>query len=308
MRQGPHEVRTTAGGLKINIGGALGGLMGHSSRLSHRRGAAVALAVASALGHGAAAAAPGWSFVLQPYVWLPAISTQADLTVPGRPGLLPGQPEGTPRQIDISVKADPDNYLDDLQLAMMLSGEARYGRFALLTDLIWVDFSGQAAHVRQAIGPFGQFTDEIGRQASLGLEAVLWTVAAGYRVAETPWIEMDLLGGARYVNVSTDIKVSVLDTTGGLDRQHRASLDQEQWSGIIGARGRVRLAERWSLPWYADIGAGNGNQTWQAMLGLAYGFRAAEVSLAWRVIDYDFDRHNADLTMSGPAIGVAWRW
>lgn len=268
----------------------------------------MAVAALFALGSGAAGGADGWTFVVQPYAWLPAVSASADLSVPGRPGLVPGRTQVEPRQIDIRVESDPDDYLSDLRMALMLSAEARRGRFALLTDLIWVDFSGQDAHVRQATGPFGRLTDAIGRQASVGLETLLWSVAAGYRLVETPSLDLDLLGGARYLSLTTDIRVSVLDTTGRLDRQHRASLDQEQWSGIIGARGRFMLGERWSVPWYADIGAGTDNQTWQAMLGLSYGFGMAEVTLAWRVIDYEFDRHNADLTLSGPALGVALRW
>jgi hypothetical protein len=62
------------------------------------------------------------------------------------------------------------------------------------------------------------------------------------------------------------------------------------------------------VPDYADIGTGDSNLTRQAMLGVGYRFDWGEVTLAYRALDYDFDQHDADMTLYGPGLGVGFRW
>ena len=53
-----------------------------------------------------------------------------------------------------------------------------------------------------------------------------------------------------------------------------------KWDGIVGFKGQVRFGDgNWFMPYYADIGTGSNNWTWQAYLGVAYRFGWGELSL-----------------------------
>jgi hypothetical protein len=82
-----------------------------------------------------------WTFTLEPYLWLPAADISVDTTVPD----LRGAGDTGPRTIGVNATTDPNNYLDNLQLAVMLIGEARRGPWSVFTDLIYVDFGTQGS-------------------------------------------------------------------------------------------------------------------------------------------------------------------
>lgn len=55
---------------------------------------------------------------------------------------------------------------------------------------------------------------------------------------------------------------------------------------------------------------GDSDLTWQALGGIAYHFSWGDVTLIYRYLDYQFQSgvEIRDLSFSGPAIGVSWRW
>ncbi len=64
----------------------------------------------------------------------------------------------------------------------------------------------------------------------------------------------------------------------------------------------------WFIPYHADIGTGSSNWTWQALLGVGYGFDWGDVSLSIRSLSYDFNDKDADLRMTGPTLGASFHW
>src|SRR5262249_27390728 len=70
----------------------------------------------------------GWSFAVTPYLWLPNVNG----TLKYRP---PPDTSGAP-----DVQTGPNNYLENLSLALMLAGEARKGPWSVVTDLVYLDF------------------------------------------------------------------------------------------------------------------------------------------------------------------------
>ena len=78
----------------------------------------------------------------------------------------------------------------------------------------------------------------------------------------------------------------------------------------MGVRGRVNLDDHWYLPYYADIGTGDSDSTWQALAGVGYTFKWGDVLLAYRYLDYNFksDFLLKDATMKGPALGARFRF
>lgn len=77
----------------------------------------------------------------------------------------------------------------------------------------------------------------------------------------------------------------------------------------MGVKGKLRLGNgQWFMPYYADIGAGSSNWTWQALLGVGYAFDWGDVSLSVRSLSYNFDKNDADLRMTGPVLGASFHW
>jgi hypothetical protein len=80
-----------------------------------------------------------------------------------------------------------------------------------------------------------------------------------------------------------------------------------KWDAIVGFKGQVRFGDsKWSMPYYFDIGAGESNWTWQALVGVGYQFSWGELSLVMRSLNYYFDDNKLDLHLTGPALGATF--
>lgn len=271
--------------------------------------AVVSIAVGLGAGPVAATAATDddgrWHFHAVPYLWLPALEASADVTL-ARPRGADGVETGPVR---LSTKTTPDNYLSDLNMAFMFMGEARKGPWSVYTDLLYTSFGNEKTRVRNRTGPAGFVSTDIDRTARTDLSATVWTLAGGYRAIERSTFELDLMAGFRYLSMDSDLELSLQGTGGRFSRQRKVSMDQDFWDGIIGLRGRVLFpGSDWFMPYYADVGTGGSNLTWQAMLGVGYRFDWGEVTLAYRALGYDFDRNDADLRLDGPGLAVGFRW
>ena len=79
-----------------------------------------------------------WRFTLTPYFWAPSISGTMKFSLPV------GSGEG---------KADvgPNDYLENLQFAGMMSFDAAKGRWSILSDIIYIDFSGFEGRNRSGV-------------------------------------------------------------------------------------------------------------------------------------------------------------
>jgi hypothetical protein len=164
--------------------------------------------------------------------------------------------------------------------------------------LLYTSFGSQETKVRNVTGPAGFVRTQIDRSAKTELSTTVWTLAGGYRVIDRDDIELDLMAGARYLTMDSDLTLSLRGVDGRFEGGRKVSLDQDTWDGIVGVRGRILFhGNDWYIPYYADIGTGDSNLTWQAMLGVGYRFDWGEVTLAYRALGYDFDKNDADLTL-----------
>ena len=263
------------------------------------------VALALLLGAGARARADeGWTFALTPYLWLPNVNGTLKYSPP------PGNTGGP------DVSTGPNNYLQNLQAALMLSGTARKGEWSVSSDLIYLSFANQSSSVK-AVNFGGSTVDtNLNSSTSSSLKGWLWTLAAGYEVAKMPGATLEALGGVRYLSIraSTDwqLTANVNGPGGGQVFPASGSISERSdlWDPIVGVRGRVRLGQDWALPYYLDVGAGSSALTWQALLGIAYKLRWGEAVLAYRHLAYDQkdDKLLQDFRFGGPAIGVTFVW
>src|SRR5262245_51298598 len=95
-----------------------------------------ALLLAAPFEVAAQGAGDQWKFSLMPYLWLPSMDGTLRYGPPGAGGASP------------NVSIDADSLLSDLDAALMVTGEARKGRWSIGTDLMYLDLSSANSGVR----------------------------------------------------------------------------------------------------------------------------------------------------------------
>lgn len=243
----------------------------------------------------AGSSAERWQFAVTPYVWLPNVDGTLRFSVPPGAG-------GSP-----SVEVGPNSYLENLDFALMLAGEARRGNWAIISDLIYLDFAGESSAVRSVGG--SQVT--VNQSTSTGLKGLVWELAASYTVAQSPTATFDVLGGFRYLGVDASVQWQLAGPIGVLPQAGSHTEKADLWDAIVGVRGRVKLGGgNWYVPYYLDAGAGSSALTWQGMTGIGYSFQWGDALLVYRHLFYDQkgDKLFQDFSFSGPALAVSFRF
>ena len=279
-----------------------------SRQVLHRCAAAGLLAAGISTGAAAqdTGLRPGWSFEIAPYVWLPSVDANLRYSLPNNIG-------GT-----ADVKANADDYFANLNFAAAFAATARYDRFSLLTDVMYVSADAGSSRVESA-NVIGVGRNPISSTANIDvnstLKTTLWTLAGGYTLASGSWGNVDVLAGFRYLGIeaSTDYNLAVTlvgprgkagPTFGGAGR---FSGRDNIWNGIIGVRGRIAIADTgFFVPYYLDLGAGNSTFTWQTFAGIGYQTGWAGVQLGWRYLSFDQGSSAIvqDMSLSGAYLAV----
>jgi hypothetical protein len=231
-------------------------------------------------------AEPGWSFAVTPSVWAPSIEGDLRYRLP-RGG---GGASGT------SVSMDATNLLEALNFAAMVAAEARYDRFSLFTDFIYLDLGSAKSAVRSV--DFVQVgRNPVSTSLNAGTESSvsgsLWTLGGAYTLAAGSWGHVDASAGFRLFSLEarTDVRLTtdIIGPGGGQSfaRTGRLARDADLFDGLVGLRGRFVLGRGFYLPYAVDIGAGSSRLTWQAAGGLGYQTGWAGVTLGYRHLYYD---------------------
>jgi hypothetical protein len=249
----------------------------------------------------------GWEFQITPYIWLPTISGDLNYEPP------PGGGGGP------SIDLGPTDWLDLINGAFLINGEARKGRFAVLTDLVFLSLESDKDRIASAsVGPGAIPVDlALNLKTKSDLDGLSWTLAAGYTMQQSESMSWELIGGVRYfsIDAATNWSLSAAITAPGggvvLPAEGRISGGTDLWDGIVGVRGHFALGEgNWSIPFYFDAGTGSSDLTWQAMTGLTYRFGWGELMGVYRHLAYDegSDGLMHNFEFSGPAIGARFRF
>jgi hypothetical protein len=242
-----------------------------------------------------------WTFSLTPYLWLPNVDGTVNYSTSSGSG-------GTPE-----VQVGPNDYLENLSMAVMISGEARKDRWSMFTDLIYLDFSNEDSSIKSI--DFGGSLVNSGTNVSTksSLRGMLWTLGAGYAILQGRPVELDAFGGLRYMGLeaSTDwqLALTVTGPGGGQTFARTGSISErgDLWDGIIGVKGRFWIGRsNWSVPYYYDMGLGSSSLTWQGMLGIAYTYKWIGATLAYRHLSYAMKNDDMfpAIRFSGPVLGV----
>jgi hypothetical protein len=274
-------------------------------RGSRRRAAALAVLLASwgiasaARAEGPAWSADDWRFTAILYGYLPSI---------GGSSSFPERTGGS------NINVDSSKIFDSLNFAFMGTLEAQKGRWGVLTDVIYMDISGSKSNTRSiSVGgndlPLGTTAD-----VNIDLKGTIWTLAGSYRLSADPAATVDVLGGARLLSIKQNLDWNFSADLGPAQpsRTGSSEIKADNWDAIVGVKGRFAFGanHEWFVPYYADVGTGESDLTWQAFGGLGYSFQWGDVVAGWRHVDYEFksgDKLN-DANLDGPMIGVAFHW
>ena len=259
------------------------------------------IAAAALASMAGAAHAGDWKFSLTPYVWLPNIEANGTTDSPPDSG-GGGEP---------AYEVGPADYLEHLNMVLMLAGEARRDRWSLRTDLIYLDFSNERAAVRSVTGPGGavEIPLNAGTSSSFtGLEAQL---TLGYWLVDQPSASVEVFGGVRYFDIRFELDwefdgpLNLLPQSGSIE-QSTNPLD-----AIVGANARFGLGSgKWFMPLHADIGTGDSSLTWQLTAGIGYSFSWGDLLFVYRHLELEHDPVDVveKMALSGPAIGASFHF
>ncbi len=244
---------------------------------------------------------PGWAFQVTPYMWAAG---------------LEGSISPFRRGPTIDVDKSFSDVMDNLNFGGFVNLWARYDRFVFSGDVMYVDTTDS-----HASGPLSGFQiPGLGAAIPPGstvdgkvdTKQFMATLQGGYRIVDTSNFTLDALAGARFWHISNGITVTASHFAIG----SRTATHDENFGWIdpvVGLRAFLPVTDELSLQVQADVGGfGAGSDiSWSALatanyrvtdnLSLSAGYKALKV-------DYDRDGHIYDTLLSGPVLGMTWRF
>jgi len=242
-------------------------------------GVALALSV-GAIASPARAQSDTWQFALTPYVWFAGIHGT----------IKSGRASGADFDVPFS---DILKNLSFWPPPVMLAGEARYGRFSMTSDFLFMQEKSDL-HTRGLLFSGGDVT----------VNSLEWTVAGYYRVVEQPAVKLDAGAGFRLWSIKTRAKLDAGLAPGVSDTGVETFVDP-----ILALRSTIGIADSWSVSLLGDIGGFglSSKLTWQVMGTVNYQVASwAQLRLGYRYLAVN--REHVDIHLNGPIIGTTFRF
>lgn len=221
-----------------------------------------------------------WHFSLTPYLWFAGAH--------GTVGVLGHT---------ASVHASAGDLLSHLDIGLMGAADARYKRFVMFGDMMWLRISDDKA---RPIGELGTVS------ADMRIGQFVWTSNFGYRVLDRQKIKTDANIGVRYWHLGQKLNLN------GPTRTDTFNGSQNWADIVIGGRVQVPIAEKWNINLIGDVGGWNATAKldYQFAPLLAYKLKPKWTLLAgYRYLFIDYRGSNSsvnNLISSGALMGVTY--
>jgi hypothetical protein len=240
-----------------------------------------------------------WQWGATVYLWFPSLAGDTSFPTNG----------GGP-----SIDVTAETLLDNLNFAFMGAFEGRKEPWALATDVIYLDLGNSKNATRDfGIGQIG-LPASVTADLNLDIKGWVWTLVGGYEALRQKNFTMDVLAGARMLDLEEDLHWTFKGDISSLPipvRTGAGHAKATQLDAIVGLKGRAIFGtERsWYIPYYVDVGTGDSDLTWQGMVGLGYTFDSVEIAGVWRYLDYDLGNGPIEsISFNGPALGITLRF
>lgn len=229
-------------------------------------------------------------FSVTPYLWFTGLTGNLDYNNVQR----------------VHTHINTNKILDNLSTGAMLDGEVHYGRVGIMGNAIFakLNAAGSKSYLKDQSLTVDSTTD-----AWMGI----YTVAGTYTAHSNKTVYLDVLAGARFLNLNTKVQLdaSVANTPYSGDRTLYSQLSATD--AIGGVKGRVRLEETsFYVPFYLDAGGSSSvaKFTSQQALGIGYAFDAVDISLVYNNLYYSLSNKQVSsyINMSGPMIAATFRF
>lgn len=196
--------------------------------------------------------------------------------------------------IDISF----DDIIENLDMAAMATIVAEKDKWRLFGDFVYLDIEDDTSSTANLIGY------QIKTSIDVELQGFIATLGGNYRIYESEQNELGVVAGARYLWLDVDADYDI-----GASTEHYSE-SGHIWDGIVGLRGTTDLSDKWYITYYADVGTGDSETTWQAKADFNYRFEKVHAVFGYRYLDWNFDDNDTfdDLNISGPYAGVKFKF
>jgi hypothetical protein len=221
-----------------------------------------------------------WQHSISIYGWLPTLDGTLKYNIPS---------DGAP---DEEVES---NAIDNLDMVLMGSYEARKDKWSFLADMIYLKMSdSQEVYLPELDTTVGSEQE---------LTGWLNSFYGGYNIVDTNKMTLDVIAGMRYFSLDYDVSLAINSNDVSI------SPSVEFYDALIGFKGAYSINENWYIPYTFDIGGGDSDLTWQASTSLGYRFDWGDMLLEYRHIHYD--KSNGlikDFDLYGPKLGVVFHF
>lgn len=262
--------------------------------------AALAAPLACMAPVASAQTADSWKYQASIYAYLPDISGRTTFPASGGGG---------------GATLDAETILDSLKMTFMGNIEASNGRWGMFTDAVYMDIGATKSGYRDFTLGGAALPAGVDGNVSYDLKGWAWTLAGTWRVASDRTSKMDVLAGARLFDMRQTFGYELTGNVASIPVGGRSVTSEAKlsnWDAIVGVKGRFAFGDggKWFVPYYADIGTGESDLTFQVMGGLGYSFGWGDVVAAWRYLDYDMKsgKKIESMTFNGPAIAAVFHW
>ena len=266
----------------------------------------------------------GWALVAM----LPAILGGAHARADDTPATAPLELSVTPYLWALALKGDTrigrtkadvdasfDDILDNLNFALMLSLEARKGRFGLLSDTVYGDLEDNAATAEGRL--------KIDATAKLLIQSLAGTYRVGtWQLADLGSagplaVTVDPYAGIRYTYLNAELKGKLDLPDLGIDAHRQVEGDEHWVDPIVGLRTAWTLGEHWNFVLAGDVGGISTSDQYSAeawgLVGYRFGLLGegnANLLAGYRVLKQKYQdgdgrhRFEWDMTIHGPIVGL----
>ncbi|MET4898704.1 hypothetical protein RN629_16375 [Sphingomonadaceae bacterium jetA1] len=244
---------------------------------------------------------PTWALQVTPYLWAPGL----------KGNISPFRHAPT-----IGVRKSFSDVMDDFNVGGFINVWGRRDRFVFSVDAMYISTTdGRGTGSLQAFQipglgvaiPPGASVD-----AKVDSKQFTATVLGGYRFLDTPQFTLDGLAGARFWHISNDVAVTASHAAIGT-RSASHGEDFSWLDPVVGVRAFLPVTEKLSLQGQADVGGfgAGSNHTWSGLVTVNYVFSGPlSASAGYKVLDVDYDHggHVYDTRLSGPVLGLTYRF
>jgi hypothetical protein len=185
--------------------------------------------------------------------------------------------------------------LRNLNFMTMIDFNAQKDKWSMGADMIYIHLTDKITS-----DPHPILDDP---KAHIGMRAFISTFGGSYQFFDKGRTELYALAGVRYLYIRLPIEFDIDGAESfGVD------LGGHNWNGVIGMRGKTTFNDKLYMDYYADLGTGQANNTYQIKVGGGYRHKYFTFTGGLRYLRFNFDSSSDldNLRVIGPYIGAKW--